>query len=159
MRAYFFGNMYLSSIQQGIQALHATSEMFVKYYGRAGDTNGMLMEWAENHKTVCLMNGGFNSTIRGLMAFFNDNENAYPWAEFHEEEDSLDGALTCVGIILSEKIYDTAKIIRNGDSESILKQIYNSGSYTIFGETPIIRVFTKWEFEMLKTLNTFGLAK
>ena len=31
MRAYFFGNMYLSSIQQGIQAAHCLGEMFLKY--------------------------------------------------------------------------------------------------------------------------------
>ena len=31
MRAYYFGNMYLSSIQQGIQAAHATHELFNKY--------------------------------------------------------------------------------------------------------------------------------
>jgi len=159
MRAYFFGNMYLSSIQQGIQSLHATSEKFVKYYGCAGNANKALMDWATNHKTVCLMNGGFNSSIRELMNFFDSDQNPFPWAEFHEEEDSLDGALTCVGIVLPEKIYDTAKLIREGDSASILEQIQKTGTYTVFEDTPTIRMFTKWEFDMLKTLNMFGLAK
>lgn len=159
MRAYFFGNMYLSSIQQGIQALHATSEMFVKYHGRDGNANETLMDWAANHKTVCLMNGGFNSAIRELVNFFDNEENPFPWAEFHEEEDSLDGALTCVGIVLPEKIYDTAKLIRLQPFEDILEQIQKTGTYTVFEDTPTIRIFTKWEFEMLKTLNGFGLAK
>ena len=162
MRAYYFGNMYLSSIQQAVQALHVTSEMFVKYSNRplVADKNKMLFDWARDHKTVGLLNAGYSFAIADLVDFFNDIENPYPWVEFHESEEALNGALTCVGIILPEKIYETAKIIRTGaSSDNILSTIQKTGSYTVYDVSPTMYEFTKWEFEMLKTLNKFGLAK
>ncbi len=159
MRCYYFGNMYLSSIQQGVQALHATTKLFVKYTSRAGEANRTLFDWAENHDTVILLNGGYSSTINELIHFFADDENPYPWASFHEGIDALDGALTCVGIVFPEKIYDTARMIREAHDDELLNEIQARGSFTFYDVDPIIRNFNKWEFEMLKTLNKFGLAK
>ncbi len=166
MRAYYFGNMYLSSIQQAVQALHVTSEMFVKYSDcPVGDKNKMLFDWAHDHKTVVLLNAGYSFTIADLVDFFDDDENPYPWVEFHESEEALNGALTCVGTILPKKIYEIAKIIRSSASDKdILGAIQQTGSYVTYDSAlmtpaPEINIFTKWEFEMLKTLNKFGLAK
>lgn len=38
-RAYFFGNMYLSQIQQGIQAAHVVAEMSMAYKKESGLTS------------------------------------------------------------------------------------------------------------------------
>ena len=114
MRAYFFGNMYLSSIQQGIQAAHVTAEMFNNYAKTKGEdleSYRTLHEWAENHKTMILLNGGYLETIEDLWRFFESN-NPYPCAKFHEGEDSLGGVMTSIGIILPEKIYLTAAAMR-----------------------------------------------
>ena len=46
MRAYFWGNMYLSSIQQGIQAAHVVTEMFAKYVDNEFRAERDLREWA-----------------------------------------------------------------------------------------------------------------
>ena len=82
MRAYFFGNMYLSSIQQGIQAAHVVGELFTSY--SESRTNAMseggklLWEWACDHKTMILLNGGYSENIHRLCEFFDDYQNTYP---------------------------------------------------------------------------------
>lgn len=125
MRAYFFGNFYLSSIQQGIQAMHCISEMFIKY--APGDFSldpieegvddfcdryDMLHEWARDHKTSILLNGGDNNDLHDLAIFLDNEDNWYPYAMFWESDRALKQAITCVGIILPEKIYDVADELR-----------------------------------------------
>ena len=58
MRAYFFGNLYMSSIQQGIQAAHAVADMFIKYSNENEPNYHPLREWATDHKTMILLNAG-----------------------------------------------------------------------------------------------------
>jgi hypothetical protein len=105
MRSYFFGNMYLSSIQQGIQAAHVVHDMFVKYQIES-EQKRTLFDWATNRKTMILLNAGYADEILKLQEFFRSAENPYPWATFHEEGASLNFAATSVGIVLPEKIYD-----------------------------------------------------
>lgn len=107
MRGYFLGNMYLSSIQQGIQCAHTTTELFVKAtIGSFSSTQEeYLYEWSTNHKTKILLNGGFASNLRNIQTFLESPDNPYPWAYFEESEDALEGTITCVGIILPERVY------------------------------------------------------
>ena len=81
MRAYYFGNFYLSSIQQGIQAGHVTHELFVKYPDRhiPASQGDRLWEWAEHHKTMILLNGGMASRLMDTEHFLKDEDNPYPW--------------------------------------------------------------------------------
>lgn len=161
MRAYFFGNMYLSSIQQGIQAAHVVAEMYQRYVPGFNDDACVqfdsLYEWAQNHKTMILLNAGYSEAIRKLVDVFNSPHNPYPWATFHEGQDALDGALTCVGIILPEQIYYGAKQIR--DNWEVQSEISNTGK--VRWDFPEKREYTvsRWEFELMLHLNNYGLAK
>jgi len=74
MRAYFFGNMYLSSIQQGIQAAHVVTEMFTKYpIDHECIKFDDLNDWANNHKTMILLNGGYGENLYDLLGFFDQD--------------------------------------------------------------------------------------
>lgn len=113
MRLYSLTNMYLSPIQNGIQTAHAVHDIFVKYSGAAffSDRRAFplttLVEWASNHKTIIVLNGGNSAML----------ENAYeriqrlgqkldlPYVKFHEDEQSLNNALTCVAIVVPERVY------------------------------------------------------
>ena len=159
MRAYFFGNMYLSSIQQGIQAAHVTHEMFIKYEDtddlkKVADKAFLLWAWAVKHKTMILLNGGYADNLRNLINVFDVKENPYPWAFFNEGKDALDGALTCVGIILPEKIYMTAAMIR--DDIPALNFLRQQGKWT--NEEGEVWEISKWEFDLCKELNNYNLA-
>lgn len=118
MRAYLFTNMYLSSIQNGIQSAHCLAEMFVAY--SRGDDIGytlpthprfkamnMLFDWAINHKTMVVVNGGNSKNLHDIYLSFNHmcSELEYPYMMFSEDLDSLNRATTCVGVIVPEKIY------------------------------------------------------
>lgn len=108
MRCYHFGNFYLSSIQQGIQAAHAQVELFIKYDNKS-DQTGDLVDWARNHKTMICLNGGMASDLeaiaRGLSAFEESGFMNFAWSTFSEEDAALNGAMTNVAIILPEKMY------------------------------------------------------
>jgi hypothetical protein len=91
--------MYLSSIQHGIQSLHCLQEMNNTYQNE----NPSLTDWAENHKTAIVLNGGTSEQMLAIKHLMEHQSNAFPWGYFNEP--SLDNALTCVGIILPEYIY------------------------------------------------------
>lgn len=119
LRAYFFQNMYLQGIHAGIQSQHTTAEMFIKYthalmwepdkqeIGQACEN--MLYDWAENHKTTIILNGGGQGSLIDLHEFLCSPINSYPWACFYESEDALNGCMTNVGIILPDKIFNRNK--------------------------------------------------
>jgi len=163
MRYYGFGNMYLSSIQQGIQSAHTIAEMFIDSKFDSSHRPKMLDDWAENHKTMILLNGGYSETLRKLSDFFKDAKNPYPFAEFHEGQDALDGALTCVGIILPEKIYESSAYIRSlpfRKKEEVIEKIKESGTIELepYQGIAVTHELSKWEFELVLELNKYGLA-
>jgi len=152
--------MYLSSIQQGIQAAHVTHELFLDYpafdpnHHDLDRTSEVLHDWAENHKTMILLNGGYSDNLRELIKLFADARNPYPWASFNEGEDSLDGALTCVGIVLPEKIYETAKALREENIGAQQIPVQETWS----PEEGVTWTYTKWEYELCLELNKYGMA-
>lgn len=132
MRAYTFAHFMLSTIAKGIQHSHSITELFVKYeridiYDYAMTTGreipdhlltssikaSMLYDWAQNHKTMILLTAGNSPQLDELETFFNVVENPYPWAGFNEDE-SLEGIMTSVSIILPEKIYGTVSAMKTG---------------------------------------------
>lgn len=144
MRAYFFGNLYLSSIQQGIQTAHVIAELFIKYSSDSSRRD-ILNHWAKNHKTIIILNAGYSKEIHDLVTFFCEEDNPLPWAAFHESREALDGALTSVGIILPEEFYLAAKELRSIDHVA---------------ETPNLdKLQTVWERELAIKLNKYGLAR
>ena len=102
LRAYFFGNYYLSHVQHGVQSVHTVSEMFVKYKEKDNVQSKTLYDWAENGKTVVFLNGGNSGALQTLKNMFLSEHNPFPWSSFHEDTVSLNGALTNVGIVLPE---------------------------------------------------------
>jgi hypothetical protein len=119
MRAYFFTNYYMSPIQKGIQALHCVADMFVYQPCQ------MLEDWAGQHKTVVLLNGGNSADLIEINQQLKDAEVTYPFSMFSEDEQSLNGAVTCVGIILPEKVYTIAGLMRKepGAVASIINEL------------------------------------
>jgi hypothetical protein len=163
-RAYFIGNMYLSSIQQGIQATHCLAELYNKYTpvdnSKATMEFAALNDWATEHKTVILLNGGFSLALRELHEFLDNEFNPYPFARFHEGEDALDSALTCVGIVLPEKIYEGARQIRSSmgriaDERWIRERVLHIEVEGNMAEY----AFTKWERDLMVRMNSYRLAQ
>lgn len=142
MRLYTFINMYLSSIQQGIQTAHIVHELFNKYlHNNVARPYELLYDWSENHKTIIVLNGGDAFDIDNLYHFLLKDENPYPFASFHESEDALWGVTTGVGIVLPESIYTTVEKLRE-------RLMYE---YTL--------QYSPWEVELTERLATYSLAR
>lgn len=165
-RFYSFINFYLSSIQQGIQTFHLCHEMFNKYgilepssHMPDLDKSEFLWEWSKDHKTLITLNGGNCKQMWELWEFISDNKNPYPYVKFHEDADSLNNTFTGIGIILPEKIYDSAAAIRKGkayfdrDGELVESNPFND-AVIYSGQT-----FTDFEKELTLRLKDYALAK
>jgi hypothetical protein len=166
MRFYGFGNYYLSSLQQSLQAAHVISDISIQSYDSSrqrepGDDNvqdardfanfEQYYEWARDHKTIVLLNGGNSKDLQELFDFIKAGDHEYPFAKFHEDEQSLGGALTSVGIILPAEIYDTAADDRR------LGGMYDPRGSTIRRQgRPRLN---DWQEELVVRLNRYGLAK
>ena len=164
MRAYFFGNMYISSIGQGIQAGHVLAELFVKYQQHSAWAvvtipTQHLYDWAHNHKTMILLNGGYSEALRSISELFAAKENPYPWSVFHEGQDALDGALTCVGIILPEKIYgagvELVTKIKSGDPSATLGGQWQQNIKRELYELNL----SPYEQALCEEISKYGLAR
>ncbi len=176
MRCYFFGNFYMSSIQQGIQASHVVSEMFVKYrysidhtLTKTEELEKILNTWAIDHKTVVLLNGGDADALIDMKAFLNDSANPYPHAFFEESPGALNGCLTSVGVVLPERMYDavSTKIgraylrIRDAGPQVVVdmppldNELMRLGVMVDFRE----RKYTDWELRFLARRVACDLAR
>ena len=161
MRFYAFGNFYLSSIQQSIQAFHACQEIYNNYCSpivenqKIGISNlknldfaAQYNDWSKNHKTVVLLNGGTVASLKEIESFFKMDGNIYAHGSFYEEAGAIsvgeNQALTSVGIILPERIYRTAESIR--EREVRLEDLR-------------VPTFSLWEIELIQMLNTKSLAR
>lgn len=144
-RAYFFTNMYLSSIQNGIQPLHATHTFFTKYK-MASPRRDMLFGWAESKEpTVIVCNGGYSSTLREVFSVLD--ESKYPVVKFRESSDALDGALTCVGVILPSYMWETSP----KDEDFVWAAIE--------AEMPMDEKLTEQDIWIVENLKNFPLAR
>lgn len=105
-RLYSFINCYLSSIQQGIQTAHLVSEIMSNPYNIIPYNKDFVNDWATKDRTIIVCNGGNCKSIQDTIGLFKEKDNLFPWTAFCEDEESLEGTLTGVCIILPEEIYD-----------------------------------------------------
>ena len=170
MRAYFFNNMYLSPIQQGIQSAHVLGELMVKYSCYNPEKWDKVLDWAKDHKTMIVLNAGYSSVINEIVENIDIDSCEYPCASFRESDDALCGALTSFGIILPERIYEIAAAVRNrqitiaelelvamGMNTDILTFNLASG-YMVEVKLNNYWHVTEFDVMIITYLNKFGLA-
>lgn len=147
LRCYTFTLYQLSSIQQGIQAGHATVELGMRAYRkqmtmRSGTDFGVYHRWATEWKTMVLLNGGDLGELRELYDFLTDTANTFPWAGFFESKESLGGIVTSIAVILPARIFLTAEAARKKIPLEPEEIAYN-----------------EWEIELIDRLSKAGLAR
>lgn len=165
MRMYTYTHAWLSSIQKAIQSWHCSDDMDIKYVDQPMMLD-QLIDRKKNHKTVMVMNGGNSSMLEELHKFFDNSDNPYPFGSFHEDEMSLNCAITSVGICLPEKIYSAMEFIRKRagfltyqatlmDDNTRQRQIVLTSKD---GNTLSSVVYTQYEKELIEKLSTYSLA-
>ena len=113
-------NPYLSSIQSGIQTAHCIADMFAKY--KAHDVSCLqdyLYRWAGEHKTIIVLNGGNCAELQQRYSLINDISRHLhlPCGYFAEDSESLNGALTCIGVVVPAYIYEYAATMRGNSDQ------------------------------------------
>jgi len=108
LRLYSFVNFYLSDLQRGLQTAHLVGELNNKYEFSSAGAAPTLSKWQREHKTIIILNGGNCATIRDTLDVLREHNAGFPFSMFTEDEQSLNNALTCVGIVFPEFTRDEA---------------------------------------------------
>lgn len=150
-RLYAFQNFYLASIHAGIQTAHSIAELSIKT--KNTDHENQYMDWALNHKTIIILNGGMQCDLYNTLAILEPIKDIIPFACFHEELDALNGALTNVCCILPERYYECAKQVR---------QLSKDVGVDVFPNSDLFYDATGWKYTMeelafINHLNTHRL--
>lgn len=166
MRVYTFTHFMLSTMAQGIQAGHAKDELFNNYRNTHIEENKVLFDWSINHKTHVSLSGGISSDMEELWTFLCTEENPYPLSNFHEDEDSLKGIMTSIAMVLPERIYEVASMIKRKTAEFNREFLYpvedESMGWTEDAELEALcqsyGSYTDFEKELILRLPNYRLA-
>lgn len=116
LRLYTFVNMYLSSIQQGIQSAHVAVELVNEYRSKRNLAAVRLTQWAKHGKTMIVLNGGMACDVANSFdaaETFNRASAHYPFAAFYEESGAIHEsrrAMTAWGIVLPPEVYNARPV-------------------------------------------------
>ena len=158
MRAYFFGNFMLSSIQQGIQAAHAATEMSVRYLDKLDDQDDyateLFRDWAHVHKTMVLCNGGEQLRLEAFEEFLKrmylphmgGYDKALPWATFREDH-SLGGCIGSIGIVVPYYVVKLSEELRNSTLKLTVTG-HNEDIFIYYDENNVLQEVELTGFEM-----------
>jgi len=176
MRAYFFVNSALSGIQKGLQVAHCAVEIGLKATLTSDDfpeLSRQYRRWRQDHKTIVVLEGGFHADLKKICELFlhgvegkrpGANPSDFPWAHFSEDEETMNGMMTAVGIILPERIYEAARVLREKrvDMERWVKIDLIDPYHQHFSrkvQLEKLEEFTEWEAELIKLINSCPLAR
>lgn len=111
LRMYFLVMYNISPIQQGIQALHAVIEYFLKHW-----KDKEFWRWAKTHKTVILLNGGTSNKghhseydepkqLGSMEQHFQTlKDNKIKCAAFYEPD--LNHSMSAIAFLVDERVFN-----------------------------------------------------
>lgn len=149
LRMYGLCNYQLTGIQKGIQFLHGVVE-----YGLQHGMTEQYIDWAQNWKTVILLNGGTTNDNPKWLGTLNQHaqtlgEMNIPTSCFYEPD--LGDQLTAVVFIVDERVFNKEKypepIYQKGlefeQTNQVLQEdfIKSIGGYTNFKLREFLKQF------------------
>ena len=113
LRMYGFVNYQLTGIQMGIQFAHSIVE-----YGLENFNTDKYLDWANNHKTVILLNGGTTNNNPDRFGTINQTfnilkENGIVCSSFSEPD--LGDQMTAISFIIDERVFNRKEYLDFGD--------------------------------------------
>jgi hypothetical protein len=160
MRLYSFANFYLSPLQHGLQTAHCVSDMAAMVANLGTDHISLVdtfYDWARNHKTIIICNGGNVAMLEDLFTRLVDHSHQFslPLVKFYEDEQSLNNALTTVAILVPEWAYDV-KFIPASVGDFIITP--NAYVHEAEGQPGLRFEEGTTEFAFISLLKSFRLA-
>lgn len=166
MRLYTFVNgLYMGPKQYGIQSMHVLGEMIADFAPENDESWEArtqadyirychLRLWAREGKTVIIKSAVNCAGLRTVWNTINTINPPYIFTQFHEDEDSLDGALTSVGIIVPEHVAQAADHKRNGGTWDIIDWDPESTVRVEYEGT----ILHDYDLALIDLLNNYSLA-
>lgn len=163
MRLYSITNMYISPIQHGIQTQHSTVRLFVKYDKSRGDSflqEDILYDWAYEHETTIVLNGGGHPELNSFLDLLkkwesNDVNGVLPYDSFCEP--GVNNALTSISIIMPQDAIDFMSEIREKKPRQPIIGDYNPVYDDL--KTRIRNTYSIEAVEILEIMAFLPLAK
>lgn len=154
LRMFTFGHFMLSSIQQGIQAAHAITNMFTFYHRpdtseTASPEGEVLYSWANQHETIVCKNGGDTEALEDILTMLNVDDNYLPFHEFRESHGALNESITCVAIVVPERIFkDGITVVYSRNAEY---KFFDGEHHYWLNETHYI--YNEFEYNLIRLLR------
>lgn len=132
LRMYFLVMYNISPIQQGIQALHAVIEYFLKHW-----KDKEFWRWAKTHKTVILLNGGTSNKghhseygepkqIGSMEQHFKTlKDNKIKCAAFYEPD--LNHSMSAIAFLVDERVFNKKDYPDFKYTQTEYKELDNNG--------------------------------
>jgi hypothetical protein len=147
----------LAPLQHGLQTAHAVSEMSLL---EDPAMHQAYLAWASQHKTIIICNGGNSLQLDELYHQLKDlqarllYQHDLPVVRFYEDEQSLNGALTAVCILLPEELYEVTFVKSVSGPDLYVRESDAAGvvAYKYYIDTQDI------EFELIKLVKQHRLA-
>jgi hypothetical protein len=160
LRLYSFVNFYLTkSIQAGIQTGHCAVDLVRKYDVLNTVHKQIVHDWADNHKTFIILNGGDMDSMINTVKIIEKLD--YPHCIFHESRSALDGILTCVSVVLPETVFAAREVADNSPRGTLYSApYYKYEKERDIGYPPIRHTYVSpsLEYQFLKILKGSPLA-
>ncbi len=141
--AYSINNMYFMGIQAGIQAYHSCIELgqFCHKLGPGNenrsigklhfDFHGIYSDWADNHKSVSILNGGTRNNLEELASIIE--RSSFPSKRFYERDCSED-AFSSITVVCPN--------VRDILKRKYLHKFISNEDYCMFEHLVSLRVAT-----------------
>lgn len=100
-RLYAFSHSWLSGVQKGIQTTHAVTNLLRGGYKNRRD----VKQWADEDMTLIQLDGGNCRRLDEIQDLILDTTN-FSSSCFYEDEESLNGAMTSVVVVLPDWFYE-----------------------------------------------------
>ncbi len=167
--------LYMKEIQWGIQTAHATSTMTDTvseglFAALSNPTNASqqreaeklaamtlymkVHQWAQHPTTIVCDGLNYKGVKEAAeIAAFYAHGLELPYACFHEDEDSLGGLLTCVGILVPRNFF-MATPIRNPEGDVVMYILEDGTEVTPSGSGRI-----GWTFTLVNYIKNLRLVR
>lgn len=148
LRMFTFGHFMLSSIQQGIQAAHAITNMFT-FYTSDDPERDILYSWATEQETLVCKNGGDSDALQDIVDMFNVDENYLPVSEFRESAGALNESITCVAIVVPERLFkDGIRVVYDRHAD----YTFDDGNHNFWLDGELY-TYTEFEHNLINLLR------
>lgn len=140
MILFSFVNSYLSGIQKGLQTAHLVSQLHNKY----GKDSQLKNE------TILIFDGGNCNNLEHLVEILS--ECGCQYSSFREDQKSLNGAMTCVGIIFPDSY--GSKEFREQEIDNLIYVLPNLEMSSIY-----LRKQMTSKLEVLSRIQKMNLSR